>query len=307
MTIRDFLAHNKHGVSKKEVLILLTHILGVAPESILLHPETPLSNNQQRWLSRLIQKRSTGIPLAYITKEKSFFGRDFHVSTSVLVPRPETELLVEKALQEILDQKQNISSAILELGTGSGCVSITIACEMTKFLSEKMMPMILATDISANALRVAGINRQLHNQKKNITFFLSNLLSNKLLLRRIGSANLEHLWCLANLPYVPTSYIVNKNKKAIALGIDFEPKIALDGGVDGLDIYRKLLNQLIDLSRETNIKTIRCFFEIDSKQKKILERMFRKYQEISEVSFEKDYASLWRLCCFSIKTRVSKI
>jgi len=199
---------------------LTTFILKQSTSWVLSHPEYQLDPEEEdtldTYLSRLVNRE----PLAYITGNQSFFGLEFHVTPYVLIPRPETELLVEQAIQAA-DLFQP-PFAIADVGTGSGCISITLA---KSFSSAR----IIATDISFDALRVAKKNIQYHQVEDHIHLVQANLLA--------GIQAKFHIIC-ANLPYIPTG-------KLSELSIlNYEPRLALDGRKDGLIFIRQLLQDI---------------------------------------------------------------
>jgi len=198
-------------------LILLGHLLNQSKSWVLAHGECPLTpeeiNLLQMWLEQLLQ----GVPLPYILGEWAFYGRMFFVTPDVLIPRPETELLVERAIAIAQDME---NPRVVDVGTGSGAVAVTLAAELPGAKA-------IALDLSWPALKVAQRNAQRHAQTR-IHFIQSNLL-------RPFAAPFD-LVC-ANLPYVPTETL---KKLAVA---KWEPRLALDGGKTGLDAIRTLLQQ----------------------------------------------------------------
>jgi len=196
---------------------LTTSILKQPASWVLSHSEYLLDPEEEDilniYLSRLVSRE----PLAYITGTQSFFGLEFNVTPHVLIPRPETELLVEQVIQAA-DLFQH-PLAIADVGTGSGCISISLA----KSLSSSTR--IIATDISFDALRIAKENIQYHQVENHMHLVQANLLA--------GIQTKFHIIC-ANLPYIPTG-------KLSELSIlNYEPRIALDGGKDGLFFIRQL-------------------------------------------------------------------
>lgn len=223
MTTGDFLAQATQTLmeagiktARLDCLILLEDVLHIGRASIIAHPETTLSDVNAQKLSNAVAKRSQHIPLAYIRDKVMFYGREFTVSEHVLVPRPETETIIDliKALPV------QSGTRIADIGTGSGCIGVTVALELPS------APVTLY-DIDEQALAVARKNsEQLGAQ--NVTFATLNVLT----------ALPEACDIIAtNLPYVPEKYPINK-----AAG--FEPKLALFSGPDGLDHYRALWKQL---------------------------------------------------------------
>lgn len=204
--------------------VLLANILGKPRTWVLAHPELHLSAEQQAWLDHSIIQLEHGDPFPYVLGKWEFFGLEFEVTPDVLIPRPETELLVEKAISWLQNNPTRVNAA--DIGTGSGAIAVSIAVNAPN-------AEILATDISDKALTVAKRNAEQHNVKNRIEFACCDLLPNQ-----SSNANRKSkidLFC-ANLPYIPTSTL---NKLPI---FGREPTVALDGGEDGLKIFRNLLN-----------------------------------------------------------------
>lgn len=205
-----------------EAQLLLAHILGRSRAWVLAHPETELDTVQQARLDVLLAQREAGVPLPYVLGQWEFYGLDFIVTPAVLIPRPETELLVETALTWLRVHPE-VKSAV-DVGTGSGCIAITLA---------KKVPTLRVTaiDRSATALAVACQNALLHQVTSRITFLQADLLTS--LAAHLPTIQL----LLANLPYIPTETLH-------ALPIyNREPSLALDGGADGLALVFRLLQQ----------------------------------------------------------------
>lgn len=205
---------------RQVALVLLAHVLKKPKTWVLAHPEAVLSPEQNSQIERLFQRLEAGEPLPYLTGTQAFFGLDFVVTHHTLIPRPETELLVEEALNW-LDHHPEVKNA-LDVGTGSGCIAVTIA-------SRKPNLTVSGTDISAEALKIAQLNAAAHRVEAQITFSQADLLPE-------GAGKFD-LVC-ANLPYIPTAKLTEVNT------LGFEPNLALDGGPDGLGLILRLLNSL---------------------------------------------------------------
>jgi release factor glutamine methyltransferase len=220
MNIDQFLAQYKDGRDPLDSQILLAHIIGHPRTWLLSHRDAPLTPPQLDSAAEAFAQLQAGTPLPYILGHWEFFGLDLNVTKDVLIPRPETELLVEKAISWIKASSQRTS--IADIGTGSGAIAITLATQLPDVH-------ILATDISSAALNVARSNAKKFNVEKQIEFIECDLLPSSDL-----QPSTFNLIC-ANLPYIPTQTLY-------ALPIyGREPTLALDGGVDGLDVYRRLL------------------------------------------------------------------
>jgi len=201
-------------------LVLLAHVLQKPKTWVLAHPEVHLNPQQTTTLEQLVLRLHAGEPLPYLTGKQAFFGLDFSVSPAVLIPRPETEQLVEQALDWLALHPE--AKTALDVGTGSGCIAVTLATRRPNLAMH-------ATDVSSEALKIAERNAATHQVEAQIAFEQADLLP-------AGDQTFS-LVC-ANLPYIPSAKLAEVNT------IDFEPALALDGGADGLDLIRRLLAQL---------------------------------------------------------------
>lgn len=201
-----------------EAEVLLRDTLKKDRVGLYLALDDELSTEQQNAFSDRLARRLDDEPTAYILGYREFYGRDFLVDASVLVPRPETELLVEKALEIV---RKHGLSVIAEVGTGCGAVAISLALELPH-------TMVYATDISASALRVARANSRKHGVSDRVRLLSGDLLD----------ALPEPVeMVVANLPYVRESDLPSSGP------VSREPRLALDGGTDGLDKIRRLCIQ----------------------------------------------------------------
>jgi release factor glutamine methyltransferase len=198
-----------------ECEVLLRHTLGIDRSRLYLDIDTEPGQGPQQTFFALIERRVRGEPTAYITGHREFFGLDFYVDPSVLIPRPETELLVETALDLIRRYPQE---PVADIGTGSGAIAISLAVTLPGVR-------VFATDTSAGALAVARRNAVRHGVADRITFLQGNLLE-----PLPGPVAL----IAANMPYVRTSDVVS---------VPGEPALALDGGLDGTEKILKLCRQ----------------------------------------------------------------
>lgn len=220
---------------KLETEILLVEELKVDRSHLNAFSETEISNKHLISLNKKIARRKDGEPLAYILGYKEFYGRTFLVNKNVLIPRPETEALVETVLKEI----SNKELTLVDVGTGSGCIAITLQLEQPHLN-------VIATEIDPTALSVARKNAHLHRVDEKITFVKSNLLEEV--------ANPIDI-IVANLPYIPS-----KNLAKLPSGIkDFEPRIALDSGRSKEELYRRLFHQ----ARNKLTPNGKIYYEID--------------------------------------------
>lgn len=210
--------------------VLLAHILGKPRTWVMAHPEFALSTKQQKRLDEFLARLESGEPFPYILGHWEFFGLDIDLTPDVLIPRPETELLVEKATAWLQANPTRRTGA--DIGTGSGAIAVSLAVNVPDVN-------ILATDISEQALRVAKRNAEKHHVNDRINFFQCDLLpSIRSAPALLSTFNLQSstfdLIC-ANLPYIPTETLYTLPV------FGREPTLALDGGADGLDLVRRLL------------------------------------------------------------------
>ncbi|MEJ2110536.1 MAG: peptide chain release factor N(5)-glutamine methyltransferase [Acidobacteriota bacterium] len=202
--------------------LLLGFAIGRNRVYILSHPEETLSNPAWERYRSYVLRHAKGEPIQYLTGEREFFGLDFRVTPAVLVPRPETEFLVEAAVS-IIQNKIGPNVRFLDIGTGSGCIAISIAIENPGCSG-------CATDISSPALEIAKFNARRHKVAGRIKFIRSDLLD---CFRMKPVFDL----ILCNPPYVAMD-----EYDTLACNVkDFEPHLALFGGRDGLDVFRRLI------------------------------------------------------------------
>jgi len=211
------LRRKKISTSRLDSELLLSKILDKNREEILINLEQKICQKYFLKYKQLIQRRSQCEPIAYIVKEKEFWSKNFLVSSDTLIPRPETELIVEK-LTKIFEEKK---ISILDIGTGTGCILISL-------LSELKNSKGIGIDISKKALRIAEKNSEQHGMKNKIKFFHKSLDS-----KFYQKFDL----IVSNPPYIKKSEIKNLKEDVRK----FEPRIALDGGNDGLDLIKKVI------------------------------------------------------------------
>jgi len=208
-----------------EARMLLGHITNLSPVQIYTQTERALSREQEVSLQELVARRLGHEPAAYIVKRREFYGTDFYVDSRVLIPRPETEILIDTAL-EFARSTGNRSTrplTIADVGTGCGAIAICLALNLPR-------SKIYATDVSFSALEVARLNCDYHKVTDRVTLLQGNLLEPL-------PAPIDLL--VANLPYIKSSDLANLSSEIIK----FEPRLAIDGGESGLDYIHQLLEQ----------------------------------------------------------------
>jgi len=220
----------KAGVAeaRREAGSLVAHALGQDRSFILTHAEDPIADKQETQLNDWLQRRAGGEPLQYITGHQEFFSLDFEVTREVLIPRPETELLVETALKLARDAAD--APFICDVGTGSGCVVVSLLHE----LRENSGVRAVAIDVSPAALEVAKRNAAHHAVSDRIEFVVSDCF---LALNPNDPTRSLFDLIVSNPPYVTENALLGLQREVR----DFEPKSALVAGPDGLAIIRRLL------------------------------------------------------------------
>ena len=200
--------------------LLMQYILNKPRQYMLIHDNEELTNKQEKAYLENIEKMIKGVPLQHITHSQEFMKMNFYVNENVLIPRPDTEILVEEVIN--IDKKTN-AKKILDLCTGSGAIAISLA----KYIENSQ---ITADDISEEALRIAKLNAVNNNVEDKITFVKSDLFEN------IVKEKYDII--VSNPPYIKKDFMKKLDKE-----VQQEPYIALDGGYDGLDFYRKIISE----------------------------------------------------------------
>ena len=229
--------------------LLLSHILNSSREQILINLNAKITKNDFKEFKKLLLRREKKEPIAYITKKKEFWKNNFYVNSDVLIPRPETELIVEEVLKNI---QIHSSKKLLEVGTGSGCIVISIIKERIKCIAT-------AIDISKKALKIAKFNAKMHHLKNNIDFInidIDKIQDNK------------YDFIFSNPPYI-NKFNLSRLDKSVRF---FEPYVALEAGIDGLREIKKLIKKSNKLLK-INGKLI---FEIGKHQSAIVKNILRK-------------------------------
>ncbi|MFA6963407.1 MAG: peptide chain release factor N(5)-glutamine methyltransferase [Patescibacteria group bacterium] len=260
--------------------VIIAHVLGQDKTFILSHPEFELGETQKEKIQDLANKRSKSVPIAYLTGHKEFFGYDFLVDERVLIPRPETEFLVEQALEFIKSKFHKVESQlnVLDVGTGSGCIIISLVESLPT--QNSPLPTFCATDISEKALIVARKNAKLHVVGDKINFFRSDLFANPRLPKMYDLI-------IANLPYVPREVESQKSK---VKSIDFEPQDAIFADENGTEIINRFLAQASSKLNQNGLILI----ELDPRNAIEIKKTAERYFPTAKIDLTKDLAGLQR-------------
>ena len=215
------------GISnaRQEAIWILEAALGVNGLRLHAYPEDPIDSERNQRAVALIERRASREPLQYVLGSQEFYGLDMVVTSGVLIPRPESELLVDEAIARLRSHPRPV---ILDVGTGSGCLAISVATAL-------QAAVVIATDQSLAALQVARMNARQYSLHSRILWLAGDLLAPLLSSSLAGKVTA----IIANLPYVSHTEWDRLSPDVK----DFEPCLALDGGPDGLDVYRRLLQE----------------------------------------------------------------
>jgi release factor glutamine methyltransferase len=254
-----------------EAELLFSELLRCDRASLYLNKGLFIPPEKSRQISCALGRRIRGEPLQYILGNTEFMGLEFKIGKGVLIPRPETEHLVEAAMKYLRITKKLSNPGILDLGTGSGCIAVSLL---------KLLPSskVDASDISVEALRVARKNAALQGVRVN--FIESDLFSSK-------KIKLRHYdLIISNPPYIPTAQI-----KKLQIELSYEPKVALDGGSDGLDFYRKIIFEAPRYLKKRGLLIMEMGFKQDEK----IENIFHKSAKFEIIEIARDLNNINRV------------
>ena len=267
MTIQELLEYGKSKLktcNKKEINFITKRLLAYFIKKdftyISTYPENKVNTEIEEMYSNAIEKICKDIPLQYIIKQQSFMGIDFYVDENVLIPRPDTEILVEEVIEIA---KRDQKNKILDMCTGSGAISVSIA----KYLPKTE---VIGTDISEKALKIAKMNAK--NEEVNVKYIKSNLFEN--IYEKFDII-------VSNPPYVRTEVIKDLDNE-----VKKEPFIALNGGKDGLYFYRKIIKKARNYLNCNGYLAV----EIGYDQKKEVYKLFEE-EKFTNIYSKKDYSS----------------
>ena len=261
------LKENNIDNSTLKAKILLANILNVKKEYLLIHSKEEVKQEDKIKYENCIKELIKGKPLQYITNKQEFMGLNFYVDENVLIPQPDTEILVEKAI-EIAETTQK--NKILDMCTGSGCIAISLAKNINN-------AQIIAVDISNNALNVANKNAINNNVENKIKFINSDMFN-----------NIEEKFdiIVSNPPYIETETI---NK--LEIEVQNEPHVALDGGIDGLKFYKIIANNAFEYLNENGY----LLLEIGYNQQESVTQLLQDTGKYKNIETIKDLGGNYRV------------
>lgn len=269
---------------------LLMHVLGLERAALLLAWHDPFPSEKGEAWTALVRRRGAGEPLQYLIGEEWFYGRPFTVTPAVLIPRPETELLVEAVLEaadrlwpSAAADASAAAPAVVDVGTGSGAIAVTLAAQRHAWR-------VCASDLSPDALAVARANAARHGVAGRLAFAQGDLLAPFIASGRGGAAvdgaeaRIDVL--VSNPPYIPSADMPGLQREVR----DYEPHLALEGGADGMEPYRRMLEQLPLLPAMPRIVA----FELGMGQPRIVAERMRELGAWDDIRIITDYGGIER-------------
>ena len=268
--VRALGVRTDYRTARLEAELLLAHALGLSRAGLLARLADPLDAEATARFGAMVARREQGEPIAYILGHKGFYGLDLIVDRRVLIPRPETELLVELALSA-LKQVAHPAPVVADIGTGSGAIVLAMA-------SQASSTRFIATDISPEALQVAQLNARRLNLLDRVEFFAGDLLE---------PVNEPVDMITANLPYIPLLRYDQLPREIRR----FEPRVALAGGLEGLSVIRRLLEQVEAHATRAAI----IFLEISEEQGKAARQLAESFFPKAIIQLHRDLEGLDRV------------
>ena len=265
--LAEELAKSGSDAPQLEARLLLEAALDRSRVWLYQNPHVQIDDVRMTHLRSMVDRRTSGAPLPYVVGWREFYGRLFKVDSRVLVPRPETEILLESAIAFV---RRAPSPRILDVGTGSGVLAISLALEVAD-------ARVVAVDLSEDAIAVAEYNCRRHGVESRVRLIQADVL-----------AGLDETFDLvvANLPYVPTGEIPRLQAE-----IQHEPRLALDGGRDGLEVYRRFFAEVVNVLAPGGA----IFVEIGHGQGEAGSALARRYFGAHDVQVELDLAGRERV------------
>lgn len=291
LLLKDLLAMAKNRLESASCLdpkldaeLLFCHMVEKNKSWLFLHYGNQVNDKTCEEFFQLIDIRASGVPLQHITGKQEFMGLPFKVNKKVLIPRQDTEMLVEKALEFVRENKQQIKNYnILDICSGSGAIAVSMAFYLKK---EKYKFSVTASDISKEAIDVAKENAQINGVEKKITFVEGDLFK-PFPKNKKGRGKRQYHIITGNPPYIPTGVIPTLIREVK----NHEPAIALDGGFDGLDFYHKIINEAHLYIKEKGV----LLLEIGHDQGEDIKSIAAGTKKYKDVEIITDYAGNDRL------------
>lgn len=280
MRIKDLLVYGRAELKNNCIddydliaKILIEYVCKIDKNKIIIFEENEIDEKIYSLYKDYIAKITSGIPVQYITNNQEFMGLNFYVDENVLIPQPDTEIIV----QEVIDHYKNKKCKIMDLCTGSGAIGISVA----KYIKDVN---VTATDISSKAIQVSKLNAEKNLVHRRMTFIESNLFKN------IEEHNFDAI--VSNPPYIETDVI-----EGLSNQVKNEPHIALDGGKDGLDFYRAIIEEAWKYIKNEGM----LFLEIGYNQKKSVEKLLEMNENYYNIYSKQDYGENDRIVVATVR------
>ena len=262
----QFLAEKGIESARLDAEVLMADLLDMERINLYVKYDYPLKNNEIDTYREMIKQRAKRIPVAYITETKEFMSLEFKVKEGVLIPRPDTENLVETVI-DYCQQNELQSPQIIDVGTGSGAIAVSLA----HYLSESK---VVGVDLSAQALKIARQNMEKHELSERMSILKSDLLA-EFIKREIKGIDI----IVSNPPYISEAEM-----EELPPEVKKEPKTALEAGEDGLDYYRRLIPEAEKVLKKGG----KIFLEIGYQQAEAVSSLFG--EKWSQIEVKKDYS-----------------
>ncbi len=271
----SFLREAGSADPKFEAELLLRHVLNMDRTAFLISMQEPIAQEAVEKLAVLCQRRAKREPIQYMIGKQEFYGRDFCVAPGVLIPRPETEILIEQILKQAGQLWLNEEPLdVVDIGTGSGAIALTLACERPEWN-------ISTIDLSMDAISIARRNAEALGVAERVQFLNGDLAE------PLISGNKQVDILVSNPPYIPSAD-VNELDEEVR---DYEPILALDGGEDGLDCYRRICSALPQILKPVAL----VGFEVGIHQAQAVAELLQSSNQIDEVLIVPDLAGIDRV------------
>lgn len=260
----DIIKTRDYNNPNLDVQLILSHLISKDKMYLHVHRKDEVSDDVASKFYEMVRKRNEGYPLQYMTNSQEFMGLDFYVRDGVLVPRPDTEILVEKIIKIAGKYERKIS--ILDLGTGSGAIAVSLGYYLKNSA-------VTAVDISDTALKTAKANIDKHGLK-NVRVLKADIFS--------CDFNEKYDIVVSNPPYIESDVIKGLPEEVSV----YEPRLALDGGEDGLNYYRRIVSVFKDICREDSVLAV----EIGYDQREAVTEIFNNANLFNKIECDKDYS-----------------
>jgi release factor glutamine methyltransferase len=265
---------NQAGIDspRMEAEVLISGALNLCREEIYLRPDRILTESEKNIFREFVARRILREPVAHILERKEFWSLDFKITPDVLVPRPETEILVETLLSLHMDKADEFSLHLLDIGTGSGVIAVVAAQEISNCR-------VTATDNFLKPLKIARLNAEKHGVSDKINFVKSDIFS---------ELPIELYDCIvSNPPYIRTGCLSTLMPDVI----NFEPQSALDGGYDGLEFYKRIIPEALNYLKKGGVVVL----EISDIQAKEVTNLFYSEADYEAIKVIQDYSGYDRV------------